>query len=519
MNARENGSPARARAWRISLVGLVFSLAWALAWHWSTAAAIVDIWSRSETFAHGYVVPLITAWLIWRERARLLRQEAAPSFWALLLLLGASLGWLAGEMANANSVSQSALVAMLVLLVPTLAGWRVTRAMLFPLLFLFFAVPVGEFMLPGLMSYTADFTVSALRLSGVPVYREGQHLVIPSGQWSVVEACSGIRYLIASVMVGALYAYLNYRSLSRRLVFVVISAIVPLVANWIRAYLIVMLGHLSNNRLATGVDHIVYGWVFFGIVMALMFWVGSFWHEYPTAATATAESPYVPRESAAARPGRMVLAVLLAAAVTVAPRLALDAMQKREALGGAVHIVPPANSSGWIGSAGGLTGWKPGFQGASDEFHGTFRRDGHEVGLYLAYYRHQSSNRKLVSSSNVLVSSADPAWAKVRGGRTTVQYLAKPLSVVNAELYNMRSDQRLVVWKWYWIGGYLSDNDFLGKAYTSLIKLLGQGDDSAAVVIYTKKGAPGQAEAALSGFLETAGPAIEQALRETREQP
>jgi EpsI family protein len=83
----------------------------------------------------------------------------------------------------------------------------------------------------------------------------------------------------------------------------------------------------------------------------------------------------------------------------------------------------------------------------------------------------------------------------------------------------MHSDQRLVVWKWYWIGGYRSDNDFLGKAYTSLIKLLGQGDDSAAIVIYTKKGAPGQAEAALAGFLETAGPAIEQALRQTREQP
>jgi hypothetical protein len=64
VNARENTSLARARAWRLSIAGLAFSLAWALAWHWHTAAAIVDIWSRSETFAHGYVVPVITAWLI-----------------------------------------------------------------------------------------------------------------------------------------------------------------------------------------------------------------------------------------------------------------------------------------------------------------------------------------------------------------------------------------------------------------------------------------------------------------------
>ena len=65
-----------------------------------------------------------------------------------------------------------------------------------------FAVPVGEFLLPVFMEWTADFTVLALRLSGIPVYREGLQFVIPSGNWSVVEACSGIRYLIASLMVG-----------------------------------------------------------------------------------------------------------------------------------------------------------------------------------------------------------------------------------------------------------------------------------------------------------------------------
>jgi exosortase A len=519
VNVRENVSPARLRAWRLSLVGLVFSIGWVLAWYWTTAAAIVDLWWRSETFAHGFVVPAITAWLIWRERERVLRQDAVPRFWALLLLMGASLVWLVGAIANANSVSEFALVAMLVLLVPAFAGWRVTRAMLFPLLFLFFAVPVGEFMLPSLMAYTADFTVFALRLSGVPVYLEGQHLVIPSGQWSVVEACSGIRYLIASVMVGTLYAYLNYRSLARRLVFVAIAALVPLVANWIRAYLIVMLGHLSSNRLATGVDHIVYGWIFFGIVMALMFWVGSFWHEQPAVHAASPDLPGAPIESALPRPWKTVLMALLVAAVTVAPRLALDVMQKHQAAEGPVHIAPLAIASGWMGSAGGLTNWQPRFLGASDEFHGTFRRAGQTVGLYVAYYRHQNSERKLVSSNNVLVSTQDSAWAKTKSGQATAQYLSQPLRVASSELFNMGEDQRLVAWKWYWIGGYLTDNDFLGKAYTSLIKLSGRGDDSAAIVIYARKGAPGQAEAALSGFLEVAAPDIEQALRQTRDQP
>src|SRR4029077_2223580 len=121
------------------------------------------------------------------------------------------------------------------------------------------------------------------RASGVPVYREANHFSIPSGRWSVVEACSGIRYIIASVMVGTIYAALAYSSMRRRALFIVASILVPVVANWLRAYLIVMLGHLSNNRIAVGVDHLIYGWVFFGIVMALLFWVGSFWQQDPAA--------------------------------------------------------------------------------------------------------------------------------------------------------------------------------------------------------------------------------------------
>src|SRR4029077_9557246 len=141
------------------------------------------------------------------------------------------------------------------------------------------AVPFGEALIPPLINFTADFTVGALQLTGVPVYREGSFFTIPSGNWSVVEACSGLRYLIASFTLGALYAYLTYRSLKRRLVFIGLSIIVPVLANGVRAYLIVITGHLSDMRLAVGIDHLIYGWVFFGIVMLLLFWIGTFWRE------------------------------------------------------------------------------------------------------------------------------------------------------------------------------------------------------------------------------------------------
>ena len=132
----------------------------------------------------------------------------STSLWLLPMVL-AGFVWLLGDLAAVNAVTFLALVSLLVFAVPALLGTRVALAILFPLAYLFFAVPIGEFALPQMMEWTAEFTIVALRLTGIPVYREGLSFVIPSGNWSVVEACSGVRYLIASVVVGTLYAYLT----------------------------------------------------------------------------------------------------------------------------------------------------------------------------------------------------------------------------------------------------------------------------------------------------------------------
>ena len=158
-------------------------------------------------------------------------------------------------------------------------GTRLAGLLAFPLGFLLFAVPVGEGLIYPMMNFTADFTVAMLRATGIPVFRDGTFFSIPTGDWSVVEACSGVRYLIASVTLGALYAYLTYTKLWKRLLFCLFAIAVPVLANGLRAYMIVMIGHLSGMNYAVGVDHLLYGWVFFGMVITVMFFVGSFWRD------------------------------------------------------------------------------------------------------------------------------------------------------------------------------------------------------------------------------------------------
>ena len=292
------GEYSRQGAWPAALTALFLAQAFVIAAYWDTAAAMVGIWARSDTFAHGFVVPLIVIWLVWRQRKELAVESPRPAWGAVPLLAISGLAWLLGELAAANALSQLALVVTLILTVPAVLGTNVARRIAFPLAFLLFAVPIGEFVMPVLMDWTANFAVLGLRLSGVPVYREGLNFVIPSGNWSVVEACSGVRYLIASLCVGTLFGYLTYRSMKRRLLFMVAALVVPVFANWVRAYMIVMLGHLSGNRLAVGVDHLIYGWLFFGFVVVLMFWIGAHWREDDIPAHRTQAAPgHVLRQS------------------------------------------------------------------------------------------------------------------------------------------------------------------------------------------------------------------------------
>jgi len=250
-----------------------------IALYWETAVSFVDIWLRSPTFAHGFLIVPISLWLVWRKRDALKAVPAALSYWGALatFLLGA--GWLLSHVTGIQVMKHFFMVAMMPALTWAFQGAERVKVIAFPLCFLLFAVPVGEALIPPLIDFTAAFTVIALRVTGIPVYFEGNILRVPTGVWSIEAACSGVRYLIASVTLGCLYAYLAYHSFWRRAVFIAASAIVPIFANGFRAYMIVMIGHLSGMRLAVGVDHFIYGWVFFGIVVSLLFWLGSFWRD------------------------------------------------------------------------------------------------------------------------------------------------------------------------------------------------------------------------------------------------
>ncbi|HMO46558.1 MAG TPA: exosortase A [Rubrivivax sp.] len=499
-----------AAAWQ-RLLPLLLLLAATLLLFRDTAAAMAAIWLRSDTFAHCMLVPPISLWLVWRRRARLAALRPQPMPWLLLPLAAACLLWLLGELATVGAASQLALVTLIVLSVPAVYGWAITRELLFPLAFLYFSVPLGEFLVPTLIDHTADFTVAALRLSGIPVYREGNEFVIPSGNWSVVEACSGVRYLIASFMVGTLFAYLNYASWKRRLAFMAVSIVVPIIANWLRAYMIVMIGHLSGNKLAVGVDHLIYGWVFFGIVIGLMFWIGARWSEPERQAAAL---PAAPAAGAAAQRSAwpMVAGIVLLMAGAQAWWWRLD---HPEALPPPALSLPSA-PPGWSAADAAMP-WPPGFVNPSATAFSAQDLEGRRVWLWVGYYRQQNEERKLVSSIN-RIAAEDKGWAQAGSGlRPAADGLPawQRFELRRGQGLETVSSSRLEVWQQYWIGGRWTTSGVRVKLWQAMDRLLGRGDDGAVVLLATA--ADGHADALLQKFAQARLGAIGAALQEVRD--
>ncbi|MBI3772200.1 MAG: exosortase A [Gammaproteobacteria bacterium] len=493
--------------WRETLPRLLIATLVFGALFWDSLASMVSIWWRSDTFAHGFLILPISAWLIWRLKHQLVRLSPQPTLLAVPLIATVGFAWIIARFTDIAVGEQLTTVALFIVLMFAILGWQVTKAIVFPLGFLFLAVPMGEDLIPPMMNFTADFTVAMLKLTGIPVFREGTFFEIPSGRWSVVEGCSGVRYLIASITLGVLYAYLMYRSLHRRLIFVAVSVVVPVIANGLRAYMIVMIAHLSDMRLALGVDHLIYGWVFFGVVIMLLFWIGQIWREDDQVAAPTNIS-FTSQETASVSGEKKVL---VAALLAIALWPAWAWMSERNISNETVNLQAVRHPD-WVEAAD-FTDWRPEIVGMDQSLIGFYQGRTGSVMLDIAYYSDQRPGAELVNSQNVMVRQKHPVWRQIGRSFLDVQATDKTIGVQRVVLDS--AQQHLLVYHWNWFEGIHSSNDLEIKLHEALARLAGRPRRGAVIVIavpYADR--PEEAAPLLESFIRDALPAIERSLQE-----
>lgn len=241
--------------------------------------AMAHQWWNIDTYSHILLILPILAWLVWIRRDEVARVEARgwwPGF--LCCLLGLAICFV-GRSADINLIAQLGVIVAFQGATFGILGLRVGLILAFPLAYMFFLVPFGDEIIPPLQYVTAEISTALTRFSGVETVADGIHIDTPAGLFIVAEECSGVKFLVAMVALGVLVAYSCFASWKRRILFLLACVIVPIVANGIRAWATIFIAQYVGAEAAGSFDHIVYGWFFFGIVIALVLGVAWRWFE------------------------------------------------------------------------------------------------------------------------------------------------------------------------------------------------------------------------------------------------
>lgn len=227
-------------AWRtlvvpgVVLVGLLWS-------YWPTLAELVEFWATNDDYSVGQLVPLVAAYLIWRERVHLAPERLRPSWAGLGLVLFSQAMRFGGLYYDRASVERLSIVIAVAGLVLLIGGWLVTQRLKWVLVFLLLMVPlpgrVHDAIAMPLQDWATALGLFSLELFGFLVVREGN--VLRLGEHATVmvaEACSGLRMLTAFVFTSAVLCFLVRRPAWQKLTILASSIPVAVLANGIRVF-------------------------------------------------------------------------------------------------------------------------------------------------------------------------------------------------------------------------------------------------------------------------------------------
>ena len=255
--------------WQGALLGAVF-----VALYFSVLVHLVRQWYTDPDYSHGFLVPFLSAFLIWQRRDKLSQVVRRPSNWGLLIVV-LSLGLLfLGSMGAELFLTRVSMIGTICGMIVYFSGWRLLRSMAFPLAFLLFAIPIPAliyneivFPLQGIASRFATGLLEMLNL--FPIMREGNILIMPGMRLEVVEACSGIRSLMSLLALAAGYGYLAEKSIAVR--WFMFLAMIPLaiISNGTRVMITALMTNYIGPQAAEGFMHEFSGWVIFVVATAL----------------------------------------------------------------------------------------------------------------------------------------------------------------------------------------------------------------------------------------------------------
>lgn len=435
----------------------------------SSVMAALTVWEVSPTYSHCFLIIPIVLWLIWEKRPVL--ERISPTLYppALIVLPVLALIWWLGELAAINEVQQFSVVMMMQAVIVALLGLPVVRAIWFPVFYLLALVPTGEYLITPMRDFAAHFTDIGLNLLGVTFYRQGTLFELTSGRYEIAEACAGLRFLIATVTLGVLFAHMMFRKFYKVALFLLACVAVPLIGNGLRCIGIIMIAYLSGNEYGAGADHIVYGW---GFNVAILVVLGAIGYRFRDEFSDKTDV----QPSAPASPKRLVSVTALAALLLSTGPAASWWHNNYFTPPDMTTIAEPFQPGTWSLGAASST-WHPEFSGADTQAAASISQNGAlPVDLYLAYYARPRPGHSMTAHINRFWDEEVSTLAE--SGTVTATFANNPIQF-QEWVVTTHAEKRLI-WATYWVNGRFT---------TSMMKirLLGaaaalQGNEGQAVI-------------------------------------
>jgi exosortase A len=448
---------ARDRAWRIHGAALSALVLLILLAFRHDVAEMVTVWWIYPTYSHAFLIVPISLWLVWEKRAQLRQIQPVVEphgLWALPVMLFV---WWMGDLSTINELKQFAIVGMVIASIFAMLGRQVFKVIWFPVLYLFFMVPTGQYLVAPMQRFATKFTDLGLTLLRIPHYTHGTFIDVSNGLFEVAEACAGLRFMIATVALGVIFAYISFRKWYKIALFMLSCVIIPLIGNGLRVLGIIVLAHYTNNRYGAGADHVVYGWGFNIAILLVLFLIGSFFRD-----------PISDRTSPAAiSPGSDSLtrtcAVFVASVVLIFSLPAYSSWHETQTQAADVSgLTNPLIVPGWR-SVQPIGDWAPDYSRMAARLTLSIVPDGSTatvpVDLYIAYYADARTGHELTAHIDHLWNAKTMTLLMSR--RVGAQLQGRSLQM--QEMIVTSPVARRVIWSTYWIDGRFTASSFETK--------------------------------------------------------
>lgn len=243
----------------IALMSLLYS---------TTLGDLATRWMKwDENLSHGFVIVAIFIFFLFKAAPVSFTQDKLPiRIISLLGLAALSIFWYATKITNIYILEQLSLLGIIVFLFAAAFGICTAREHFILLLLPVFAIPIWDQLNNTLVNWSAFVVGELVRLMAMPAVIDGNSIFIPDGEIVIADGCSGLRYFTISLAIAYLISYLNNYSIKKLALMLLVAATIGLITNWLRIFLLVIIGYETKMQSSLMSEHEYFGWFLFALI-------------------------------------------------------------------------------------------------------------------------------------------------------------------------------------------------------------------------------------------------------------